>query len=79
MQYFSNFINPFELDQKDQLVCLSSGAIIPDSIVDDLFNVDEKGKSCVDQFVQTRLVKNELAFHASLKRQSLKHSVTKNQ
>jgi len=23
MQYFSNFINPFDLDQKDKLFCLS--------------------------------------------------------
>lgn len=66
MQPFSSLINQFHIDQKDYLVGLFSGAIVPDSFADGLQRVDEAGRDCFDQFVETRLVHKDVPFHAPL-------------
>ena len=37
MQAISNFINPYEIENKNMLYCLSSGASAPNDIEQDLF------------------------------------------
>lgn len=69
---FRNFINPFEVEIKDSLFSLSSGAKAPAGVEKDLLQVDEIGKKAFKAFVQERFVDKSVPFHAPIKRNKLK-------
>ena len=67
-----NFINPFEVEDKDTLFCLSSGAPIPPDIAFDLLNANEAGENAYKAFIAERLVNKTKNFNAPIKRLNLK-------
>lgn len=69
---FSNFINPFEVDNKDVLFCISSGAPATKDIQDDLLRTDEVGQNALSKFIKERLVEKNVSFHSPLSRQNLR-------
>ena len=50
-----SFINPFDLELKNQLVILSSGATASADITQDVLQAEEAGKEAKDEFVESRL------------------------
>ena len=66
---FGQFINPFDIECRDALYCLSSGTL--PAVENELLKVDEFGEAIKD-FVQTRLVEKTAPFHSPLKKQKLK-------
>ena len=56
MQAISNFINPYEVENKNMAHCLSSGAPGPNDIEQDLLQADQMGRKVYSKFVQERLV-----------------------
>jgi hypothetical protein len=72
MTSFKNFVNPFEVEIKESLFCLSSGAQAPVEVASDLLKAESIGKQAFGRFVQERLIEKSLKFHAPLRRQSLK-------
>lgn len=68
---FSNFINPFEVDNKDVLFYISSGAPATKDIQDDLLRADEVGQNALSKFIKERLVEKNVSFHSPLSRQDL--------
>ena len=72
MEVINNFINPFTIEDKDTLYCLSSGAPVPSNVENDILMSDEIGKKAHKQFVQDRLIKKSISFHTPVKKQNLK-------
>ena len=72
MEAINNFINPFTIEDKDTLYCLSSGAPVPSNVENDNLMSDEIGKKAHKQFVQGRLIDKTVSFHAPVKKQNLK-------
>ena len=72
MEVINNFINPFTIENKDTLYCLSSGAPVPSNVKNDILMSDEIGKKAHKQFVQDRLIDKSVSFHAPVKKQNLK-------
>ena len=72
MQAISNFINSFDVDTKDVLYCLSSGAPAPKDIEEDLLNADKAGTEAYRAFVEERLVAKAKSFNAPIKKLNLK-------
>ena len=68
----NRFINPFDIDEKDSLICLSSGMKASEAVSDDLLSVDYKGQEQFNEFVQKCLVEKEQSFHKPIKKTSLK-------
>ena len=71
---FHNFINPFEVEVKEGLFCIPSGARAPDEVANDVLNDEAVGKAAFKTFIQKRLVDKIFKFHEPLPRQSLKTS-----
>ena len=69
---FTKFINPFDVDEKDDLICLSSGMNAPESVCEDLTSVDSIGQDKFEEFIEKRLKNNETLFHFKIKRVSIK-------
>ena len=69
---FRNFINPFDIECRDALYCLSSGAEAPPVIENELLKVGEFRKEAFKDFVQTRLVEKTVPFHSPMHKQKLK-------
>lgn len=65
------YINPFDVDNKDTLFCLSSGRPVPESVEEHLLNVDSLGKAAYNTFLQDRFILKNKKFHEPLKRQKL--------
>lgn len=65
------YMNPFEVDHKDALFCLSSGRPVPEAVAKQLLNVDSMGKAAYKAFVQDRFILGNKKFHDPLKRQKL--------
>lgn len=68
----SNFINPFEIEEKEVLFCLSSGAPAPKEVEEDLLAAETRGTEAHTAFVKDRLVDKTKSFHDPIKRQNLK-------
>ena len=49
---FHNFINPFEVEVKEDMLCISSGARIPGEVANDILNVEAIGKAAFKTFIQ---------------------------
>ena len=71
----TGFINPFTVENKDALYCLSSGIQAPLDVVQDLLRADDVGQQAFKEFVHTRLVEKTLSFHSPIKRHNLKTSL----
>ena len=72
---FGNFINPFDIECRDALYCLSSGAKAPPVIEKELLKVEEFRKEAFKDFVQTRLLEKTVTFHSPMQKQKLKTRV----
>ena len=68
----TSFINPFDVEDKDVLYCLSSGVPAPPEVEQDLLSADNRGKILHEAFVKERLIKKEKSFHEPIKKQKLK-------
>ena len=68
---FGGFMNPFQIDVKDKLFCLSSGAPATSKIESDLLNADAIGENAFNQFVTERLVEKSTSFHQPISRKAL--------
>ena len=72
LQAISNFTNPFTIEDKDALYCLSFGAPVPQDAESDILMADDIGKKAHREFVQKRLVEEKTTFHSPVKKQNLK-------
>ena len=72
MHTICNFVKPFEVEDKDVLYCLSSGAPAPKYIEEDLRNADKVGKAAYNTFIDERLVTKSKSSHALIKKVNLK-------
>lgn len=68
---FEQYVNPFEVENRDNLFCLSSGRPVPKSVEENLLNVDNLGKASYKTFIQDRFIVKNKKFHEPLKRQKL--------
>ena len=59
---FYNLIYPFEVDVKEDLFCISSGALSQAEVANDILNVEADGKAAFKTFIQKRLVPQTLKF-----------------
>ena len=48
---FHNFINPFEVEVKEYLFCISSGARAPNEVANDILNAKAVGKRVFKTFI----------------------------
>jgi hypothetical protein len=71
MSAFGGFLNPFQIDVKDNLFCLSSGAPSTSKVEHDLLNVDAMGKMAFHQFIEDRIVEKNISFHQPIARTAL--------
>ena len=76
LQAISNFTNPFTIEDKDALYCLSSGAPVPQDVESDILMADDIGKKAHREFAQERLVEKKTSFHSPVKKQNLKTFAT---
>jgi hypothetical protein len=65
------FINPFEMEQKDKLYCISSGASVTSEIERDVIIAEALGADAKVDFISERLEKHE-KFFDPIKRLNLK-------
>ncbi|KAK3107392.1 hypothetical protein FSP39_013623 [Pinctada imbricata] len=72
METFNGFLNPFCVDDKESLYCLSSGVPAPKEVTDDLLRAHSKGAELMNEFISSRLVEKQVSFHAPIKRVKLK-------
>ena len=68
----SNFVNPSEVENKDLLYCISSGAPAPADVEEDLFSADISGNNACDKFIEDCLVNKTASFFYPVKKQRLK-------
>ncbi len=59
-----SFLNPFEVEDKEHLYCISSGAPVPLHIEIDIMKAEEKGECAKQEFIDNRLQKNAKFFEA---------------
>ena len=71
MQTISNFINPYKVENKKVLYCLTSGAPAPNDIEQDLLLVDQMGREAYSKFVQEPLVERTKCFYVPIKKLNL--------
>ena len=76
IQAISNFTNPFTIEDKDALYCLSSGAPLPSHVQNDVLMADEIGKKAPQEFVHERLVDKKTSFRSPVKKNNLKTFAT---
>ena len=72
-----SFLNPFEVDNWDELYCISSGAPASTEIEIDVLGAEETGQKAKGEFIKERLLKKE-DFFKPLKRKNLKTFADKN-
>ena len=72
IQAFRSFQDPFTVENKDELFCLSSGVPTDPSVRNDLLRAMEFGEQARDDFVQKRLGEKTVEFHKPIKRMNLK-------
>ena len=57
MNAITDLINPFDVDDKSRLYCISSGAPAPSIIVNDVLTAEEIGNNAKELFIRERLEK----------------------
>ena len=70
-QAVESFSNPFNIDNKGVLYCLSPGAPALKDVEEDLLNADDIGQDVCHIFVADRQVFKETSFNAPIKKQKL--------
>ena len=66
-----SFLNPFEVDNQDELYCISSGAPASTEIKIGVLGAEGTGEKAKEEFIKERLLKKE-DFFEPLKRKNLK-------
>ena len=51
---FESFINPFDIERKNEFFCLSFGIPLPQVVAHDLLHADSIGKEAYDKFVKSK-------------------------
>ena len=72
VQAISNFLNTFQVDNKDVLYCISPGAPAPVNTGEDLLQADKIGKEAHITFVKERFIDKTRSFHSPIANQNLK-------
>lgn len=57
-----NFVNPFDMDSQDNLVCISSGVPVSSEIVNDVLRAEQAGAEAKQTFIDERLKKGSVFF-----------------
>ena len=70
---FSNFTNPFTIEDKEELFCLSSGVPASPDVTRDLQSAEAVGQQCFKEFIQSRFVEKTILFHDPIKRKKHLH------
>ena len=65
------FTNPFEVENRDELYCLSSGIPANSTVSDNLLQATDLGKKAMEQFIKERLVDRTKKFHDPVTRMKL--------
>ena len=65
------FTNPFEVENRDELYCLSSGIPANSTVSDNLPQATDLGKKAMEQFIKERLVDRTKKFHDPVTRMKL--------
>ena len=77
LQAITNFTNPFTIEDKDALYCLSFGPPVPQDVESDILMADDiDRKEGPSEFVQKRLVEKKTIFPSPAKKQNLKTFAT---
>ncbi len=66
-----SFINPFDVDNMERLLVLSSGAMVPDEMSHDILNAEKTGRAARETFVTDRLERGQ-DFFQPIRRANLK-------
>ena len=72
------FLNSFDVDDRDKVYCLSSGAPTTDEIEDDILCAEKAGEYAKELFITERLMKKQDSFEPITQR-NLKTFVHQNQ
>ena len=72
MEAINSFMNPFTIEDRDALYCLSSSAPVPSNVENDILMSDEIGKKAHKQFFLDRLIDKTVSFHAPVKKRNIK-------
>lgn len=72
IEAFGQFFNPFEVETKEDLFCLSSGRPLPRTVDVRLLKINEIGQSDFSNFIQDRMITKEISFHDPIKRNNIK-------
>jgi hypothetical protein len=67
-----NFVNPFCVDNKDALYCISSGSPLEKESEQNILEANKIGQQAHTKFVNERLVEKTISFYAPLRKQKLK-------
>ena len=67
MKAIDGFINPFEIERKENLFSLVSGAAVNALIKSDVLGTEEPGKTEYETFMKSRIIDKTLEFHAPIK------------
>ena len=71
LKAIDGFIIPFEIERKENLFCLASGAAVNALIKSDVLGTEEDGKTEYETFMKSRIVDKMLEFHAPIKKLKL--------
>ena len=71
------FLNPFDVDDRDKVYCLSSGAPETDEVEDDVLCAEKAGEDAKELFITERLMKKQDVFEP-ITRMNLKTFVHQN-
>ena len=65
------FINPFEIERKENLFCLPLGEAVNALVKSDVLGAEEAGKIEYETFMKSRIIDKMLEFHAPIKKLKL--------
>ena len=72
MDALGGFVNPFTIDDKDHLYCISSGQKMSEDIAADVLSAEEVGNREKLVFIERRLKENDVQFFNPIKKLRLK-------
>ena len=72
MDAIQNFIDPFSIEDKHSLYCLSSGLPTPADEKTDLLEAEKYGKKSFNEFIRERLIDKTKSFNDQINEQNLK-------
>ena len=72
MDAIQNFIDPFSIEDKHSLYCLSSGLPTPTDVETDLLEAEKYGKKSFNEFIRERLIDKTKSFNDQINEQNLK-------